>query len=231
MSLHPGLFKDLHAGEPCLVLGNGPSLDQVDFSKVKMHTIGIHRSWKKVVSPYHVILRQNRWWDEIEQSKWIPNVVWARGEPGWFNAKRDSYVVRVKGRTPVICLSSAGFGRFSFDLYQDGTWQHNAGLLAMEVAAYMGFDPIYLSGFDIEGGHFGNGNEDAAKESVKRLQYYLFKAAAQYIKRERPRLVIKNVNPNSRIAHLFDMAEFRELYGQEASSDPWERPEFRSARA
>lgn len=228
MSLGVEQFRDFHKGDPVLVLGNGPSLDTVDFTRVKIHTIGIHRSWTKIVSPYHVILRQNRWWDEIERGEWIPNVVWARAEPRWFDGRRDSFVVRVKGRTPVIHKAAAGFGRFSFDLYQDGTWQHNAGLLAIEVAAYMGFNPIYLVGFDIEGGHFGGG-DDEAKDNVKTLQVNLFRAGAVYIARERPNLRIANLNPASRIADVFDLAGLGEVYGHEAGSHPWERAQLRPA--
>ena len=49
-------YKDKHKGEKCVVMGNGPSLDMLDFTEVTCHTVGMNRGWRKLVSDYHCLM-------------------------------------------------------------------------------------------------------------------------------------------------------------------------------
>lgn len=133
-----GSFRNAHRNEPVLILGNGPSLCTVNFERLKVETIGIHRSWKKWLSPYHIIGQHHSYFDELRNGEWKPpGIIFTRGlqGAGWSNVCKLKFL----GIKPYLV---------SLDL-EKGTHTTFVGQLAIEIAIWMGYDPIYLIGYDL----------------------------------------------------------------------------------
>jgi hypothetical protein len=203
-------YRDRHGGEPVILLGNGPSLNDLDASKLKMTAISMHRSWRKMICPYHMILRQPRYWHEINEGVWKPRTVWTLGgNPCWQRDHQHDDTVYVRKRETVMRKGLKGWGEVTLDLMK-GTSINNVGLFSIEAAAFMGFNPIHLIGYDLYGGHFNDDEEPS--ERTRTLQVELFAEAARRIKREAPNLVILNCNLDSMVPG-FPLVSLDAAYG------------------
>lgn len=131
-------FVGIHEEEPVLLLGNGPSLNLLDAGRVKMTTIGIHRSWFVLHSKYHIILRS------------IPRY------PSWRNHWEDYKSLEQK---PEVVFTSdprdPGVACQNLIVVPMEKNSFNAGLLALRIALLMKFNPIYLIGYDM---NYNEGN-------------------------------------------------------------------------
>ena len=138
-------FKDIHKGKSCFIVGTGPSLNNVDISKLNNKlTLGMSRTI------LHPTLQLNYYCSESERTiqqthydlwkyncdaKFVPvrytgydlgkNVVWVNF-PHWY----------------------PGFPKFSFDCAEIVYWGCNVLYMALQLAVYMGFNPLYLVGID-----------------------------------------------------------------------------------
>ena len=74
----------------------------------------------------------------------------------------------------------------------------HCGTFALEIAVWMGFNPIYLLGLDMILGenHFYD-NGPGSPEKVRKKQWFLWDTCAEQIKQQRPGIKIYNANPNS----------------------------------
>jgi hypothetical protein len=136
-------FKDLHTGEPVCIMANGASILDHDLSRVSCKTIGTNRSWELLWPTYHVIVdsRQETGHDETYRKLASEGRLFVSGEC----FKRGHKI-------------SFGGGSFSRDLSEgvvislDGIG--SVAYVALQIAAYMGFRPIYFLGLDLGGPHF-----------------------------------------------------------------------------
>lgn len=150
---HLAEFKDIHKGERCFILGNGPSLNLIDISKIKDEiTFGSNRVYKAFSEwGFHT-----KYWgmidelfisqigDEALQS--IPDDVFK------FMPFKDLYFLdwrSYKNIIPCNFLSTDAsqdlqFSVDPFALYEGGTVTY----LLIQIAAIMGCNPIYLLGVD-----------------------------------------------------------------------------------
>ncbi len=198
-------FKDIDKDKPVLLLGNGPSLHELGMAPhVKIPTIGIHRSWFALPSKYHIILRNvprykewgNHWDDFIEiLPSERPEVIFTSDSRKPKVDFQNLIVVPVKQNS------------FSFDLTQ-GSSAFNAGLLALEVAVWLGHNPIYLIGYDMNHNERNFMGGKSAPDESKGKQITLMENAAVKLKDKRD---IFNCSSTSRLT-CFPKADVTKLF-------------------
>lgn len=121
-----------------VLLGNGPSLDLFDPADCPYDTIGINRSWRKVVSPLHVMLASPAYWNEILQGRWQPRTLVT-----WSNRERwDFWSERLGWKIPQGIKTT--------------------GEKAIEVALALDYEELFLIGYDCneQEGHFKTGDTE-----------------------------------------------------------------------
>ncbi|MCB0177880.1 MAG: DUF115 domain-containing protein [Anaerolineae bacterium] len=137
-------FKNKHQGKRCFIIGNGPSLNRTDLSKISgEYTFGLNRiyllfdkinfvpSYYICTNPY--VIEQS--WTEIEKIA-VPKFL-GRAGMKYFAGKDD-----------VFFLRSLSHPRFSYNPAR-GVWEGaTVTFVAMQVAYYMGFREIVLLGVD-----------------------------------------------------------------------------------
>jgi hypothetical protein len=156
-------FKERHAGIPVALLANGATLAQHDLSRLPCSTIGMNRSYDLHWSYYHVCLEKAH----------------ADRDPVTYAAMARDGRLFVAGEWPmghVMPILSEKVTRFSRDLEQGVVTQigdiGSVAFVAVQVAAYLGFRPLYFLGLDLGGDHF-HGDWPASKKVDR--QRYLFR--------------------------------------------------------
>ena len=135
-----GAFRGWNAGEPILILGNGPSLLTYDLGQWRGLSLGTNRSHRVHQSTYHMALEQ-------------------KYEAGLMKLKCPVFVAGTGWRVGYECpILSATVTTFSRDMEHGvvigkGT-VGSVVFAAIQLAAYMGASPIYLVGVDLAGPHF-----------------------------------------------------------------------------
>lgn len=140
-------WKGIHSG-PCVVMGNGPSLnDHGDMDSWALPpVIGTNSSWIVRDPEYHVLLDRAQWAREIPTDPQVFDIMARKGA-----------LFTVGG--PGYSLTPWHDGAFSWDITQgvrEG-WPDTGGsvvLVALQLAAYMGFTKVFLLGCDLIGGKF-----------------------------------------------------------------------------
>lgn len=202
-------FKDKHVGEPVALLCNGPSLLRYDLSTLPCKAIGMHGSWRLLQTEYHVILIHKPYFEEIAQGLCRPKIVFVRDfygkfvdTPGYYDDKRGWHPCCYHRDTVVIPRAPGRQNAsFSFRLDEGNNIVH-CGLLALEIAVWMGFNPIYLLGLDLIAGegHFYDPPGTKCPTEVKRqIQIDLWQHSAERIKNARPRIEVYNANRQSAV--------------------------------
>lgn len=143
-------LRGAHAGQRCFVMGNGPSL--------MSHDLGLLSSEVTIGSNGHYLI-----WDQIE---WKPTYYTV--EDRLTAEDRGSALRDLTGPTFVFALDLAGllgpptptalyvnmprfytrFPRFSSDLSRRAYFGGTVSYFSIQLAAYLGCDPIYLIGCD-----------------------------------------------------------------------------------
>ncbi|MBQ9832142.1 MAG: DUF115 domain-containing protein [Clostridia bacterium] len=147
-------FKDIHKGERCFIIGNGPSLKAEDLETLKAHnevTFGMNRiykifnetSWRPTYYCCEDVLIIKEKQAEINaiesKAKFIPvNLKWFEGvnvdgaKYFWLNYDREKDYLH----------------SFSTDIAKQIDCRGTVTFSCMQIAAYMGFRKIYLIGVD-----------------------------------------------------------------------------------
>lgn len=158
-------FKDIHKGERCFILGNGPSLNNVDFSLLQdeqvftVNSLMQHSDFDRLKSNYHLWmdfngfgLRKELGTDPtvffqqmrlLEKQKdivfFVPAIAEEVIKREGIDKKIDvHYISTVLSRKKI---DSIDISKFSIQFYTVVQY-------AIEVAIYMGFSEIYLLGCD-----------------------------------------------------------------------------------
>lgn len=195
-----GNYKGIHSG-PVVLLANGETLlDHVrDLPRIACPVIGLNQSWQVYPAPlYHVTLDYSHYkldpavFDGLKAQ----NKLFTMGQ-------RWTGTVRIP-----ICSDDAVF--WCWDLEKDGAkigWQSvgSVAFVTLQLAVYMGFDPIYFVGLDLGGEHF---HKRWKTNSHLHQQDMLFRMAA---KRLDGKVKVLNAgSPNSRCT-AFPLCGFDEL--------------------
>ncbi len=150
-------FKDLHRGEDCFIIGNGPSLNKMDLKPLKYyHTFGLNKiflMFQKVDLnlSYHVAV--NRF--VIEQSAYEFEAFTC---PSFlsFRAARD----KVRHLEHIYFIETGGVPfMFQEDIKRKLFEGYTVTFVALQIAYYMGFQTCYLIGVDHSFKTSGNPNE------------------------------------------------------------------------
>jgi len=148
-------FKDIHRGESCFIIGNGPSLTADDLNKIK-----------KLVS-----FSSNRINLFLEETKWKPHYYTIIDPPMTTNFFDEVYNMKKKQMFIVVLDNSFnalkkhfskdciflrryfeheknGLPKFSEDLSKKTHTSGTVTYVNIQLATYMGFKKIYLIGVD-----------------------------------------------------------------------------------
>jgi hypothetical protein len=192
-----GKLKNTQTG-PIFLIGNGESVAEYALERIPyVRRMGINRAWKLVDCKYHVLMYDTAFLQDatLYQPEWIFCPCDAAEIPG------DT---RAALKNNVVCIERK-FGLESLDLVKGWKPSH-AGLLAIQVAWYMGFNPINLIGFDGYGKHFEDYyiNPLADHERHKKeLQEFKVK-----LEKEDPNVVVVNTNKHNHY-EVFNYMSYR----------------------
>lgn len=186
-------FKGVHSGKVALLF-NGPSLAKHDLFRIKVPIIGMNRTYVghkgyEGPDPDYLCAIDDVWIHEKDVAK-HPRLI----NGSVVKTDLGYRVTRSFRATP-----------FSFDLAHDGyvpLIPGTTGFLALQLAAYMGFEEIYCLGLDLGGSHFDNSTGSAHYKWMNRH----FSRMAPVIK-ERGFKVFTCGNPDSHCT-AFDHAPF-----------------------
>ena len=170
----------------------------------------MHRSWRALRTDYHIILIHKEYFQDIAPGVWQPGTIFVQNhyrefiedDPRWKDS-RAWHPLQYHQQTVLVPRSVRDkmSGAISFDLVEVGSHVIHCGLFALEVAMWMGFNPIYLLGVDLHHGegHFYKEEEDyhCPKDPKRDIRVWLWEEAARHIGNKRPKLKIYNANYRS----------------------------------
>ena len=137
-------LRDRHRGERCFVLGNGPSLARTDLRRLASErTFGLNRIYLKFgelgfATTYHVCVNTL----VIEQ---CAREIEALPCPKFIGWDARSHIRFTDDMVFVRALGQPGF----YDDPTDGLWEGSTvTYVAIQLAFFMGFDPVILIGVD-----------------------------------------------------------------------------------
>ncbi len=149
-------FKNMHKGERCVIIGNGPSLNEVDLRKLKdEYTIGVNGIFYAAERmgfdlSYYLVEDTAVMADNVEAirnykagHKFFPSIY--RNQIG--EAPNVTYFMMNRGfyapSSPAYCIP-----RFSTDPTQRMYSGQSVTIINLQVAYYMGFSEVVLIGMD-----------------------------------------------------------------------------------
>jgi len=163
-------FKDIHKGERCFIIGNGPSINQQDLTKlsddIKFATNNflLHKSLKKINLNYFCVSDPLHW----------KNGQFPRSWQSLFNELNNCVIFLEKSskstymRTPELTYLDTYFlnldltkqvfrGDFSSEVHKYTCWGRTVIIdFCLPLAFYFGFKEIYLLGCDCTYNYKGN---------------------------------------------------------------------------
>jgi len=185
-------FRGTQSG-PVALLGNGPSLSGWDLSALaeRMPLFGINRSWKIIETPWRCYVDEYHHEDIRLGRAPAPEIAFTVRDPNRLELPCLTVEVPwtpITQETPKRRFCGAELDRGSFGPF--------AGYFALEIARWMGFNPIYLLGYDGDGGHFDEPGFHRP-EFETRTWNELFREARTCLDRDGVRVV--NCSPSSAI--------------------------------
>lgn len=151
-----GDFRGRLAGQPVVILGNGPSLLHHDLAAWKGATIGTNRSHRVHASTYHVAA-ERRYEAELSALKcpvFVAGMGWQNFmEVPILDARVTSFSRDIE-QGVVVCKGTVGSVLFA----------------ALQIASWLGARPIYLVGVDLAGPHFDD--SPASKELIRQNELF-----------------------------------------------------------
>ena len=149
-------YAGLHKGERCFIIGNGPSLNKIDLTKLKNEfTFGVNSIFLKkselvpkyyVVEDYHVA-HDNA--DAIEElkgpAKFIP-----RNYKHWIKPGDDINYYNMNTGYYQEYSPNYKIPRFSMDFSKRAYCGQSVTMICLQLAFYMGFETVYLIGMDFD---------------------------------------------------------------------------------
>ena len=152
------LFKDLHKGQRCFIIGNGPSLNRTDLSKLKNEvTFGVNSIFLMTdlngfiptyysVCDSHVIAENvDRILDYPVQHKFFPSIYRKYIPPN--KRTNVSFFMMNRGYNEVTSPNYS-IPRFSADISERVFDGQTITYMNLQMAYYMGFSEVYLIGVD-----------------------------------------------------------------------------------
>jgi len=163
MYIEPTYFKGMESG-PVAILGNGPSLNNWDLTKLTCPTIGINLSSDRIESEYWVTVARDRA-DDVQVGKITAKkaVITQRTECITENIPQvvipvsmplpDNYGMYGEKHSRDYQPSDNGVNLFQYDLTLPMR-KTFGGMLAVQSALFLGYTELYLIGIDGGTHHF-----------------------------------------------------------------------------
>jgi len=133
-------FRNKHRGERCYILGNGPSLNEVDLGSLDGTTFGTNRIYLAGFVPdYYTCVNPlvlDQFWEEIREYISTPKFL-----PAGLDFPDYGDVVEID--------TSLNFPHFEEYPEKSPMWEgHTVTYVALQLAFYMGFEEVILLGVD-----------------------------------------------------------------------------------
>lgn len=192
-------WKDINKGEPVAIIGNGPSAKTQKLKKITCKTIGLNQAWRLGEWTYYCIGDQQQFVTYEKERGSIEQL-----DPLFCtHASARRHGTKIIGRTSDIKY-------FSWDLAKDGVFLNNTiCAFGIQLAVYMGHNPIYLVGVDATGPHFyGGAPIPESKFGNQRETYGLF---AGILRCMRPDIEVINLNLVSAV-RVFPKRRFEAIF-------------------
>lgn len=211
------------AGRPCYIIGGGPSLEQhLDWLIPRLKgqlTIGINRAYEQFdptiifgMDPKFIRWLQMGKYGELALKRWKES----QAHKVWLL----TYKTRVADDVYILkCIGGYTLARQAFPFRMEEGIGHgkNSGYAALNLAACLGANPIYLLGYDMkkEGDktHWHDGHPEAMPEHVPETYKKQFFPASKELAKKNIRVI--NLNPKSGLA-CFQRAELSTAFASEA---------------
>ncbi len=140
-------YKDIHKGETCVIIGNGPSLNKMDLAPLaNVHTFGLNKIYLmfervKLNLSYLVSVQEH----VIEQSV----AEFEKMSFPMFLSYKKAKVHHFKNPNINYILTGAVKGKdFQTDITEKVLEGATVTYVAMQIAYYMGFEKVFLIGVD-----------------------------------------------------------------------------------
>ncbi len=143
-----------HKGEEVCLLGNGPSLQKFNLKELSMTKtlFGINKSWTAIETSYHT----STTWRQLKSAGKKFDTFFCTEHMFNVSTARNFDTIKLIPIKPAKRNTAHGY--FSSNMLL-GYHSIFAGQMAIELALWMGFNPIWLLGFDAhneEGHHYDN---------------------------------------------------------------------------
>ena len=154
-------YRNIHAGEPICIIANGPSVLQLAWEwalfmygcrEPMIHTMGLNRAWQMMRCDYYVMGDAGQFATFIRERGDL-----AQLDP-LFTLDSNPALSLHKHAIRIPELHSK-HRRISFDLTVGVYPNNTVTAFGIQLALWMGCDPIYIAGLDCKGAHFWGGSD------------------------------------------------------------------------
>jgi len=154
-------YRNIHLGEDCFIIGNGPSLNEMDLTKLNgYHVFGLNKIFlllDKVDLSLDYLVSVNK--HVIEQS--IDQFI-ALPIPKFFAYYPD--IIPENEHINLLFTNRPGFMGFHADITKGIYEGYTVTYIAMQLAYFMGFKQVFLIGVDHNFKQQGKANEEQKME-------------------------------------------------------------------
>ncbi len=131
--INPREFRGLHQGKRLFILSSGPSLGELDLTRLRRRLVmGLNRSFLAYPEPHYHCVMDQRLFEEFGKELSVAR-----------------FLFTLADRPLGIPLRLLGGEGFSDDLENGIYTGYTISYFALQVAAYMGFSEIYYLGLDL----------------------------------------------------------------------------------
>ncbi len=164
-------FQNVHSGERCFIIGNGPSLKQMNLSVLRdEYSFGLNRIYLLLdhldfIPPYYVCINElvlEQFSDEIQAYDSPKFLNWNR-RMLFDNADSDTHFVKIR-----LALSDG----FSKDIRKPISSGGTVTFAAMQIAYFMGFQTVVLIGVDHSYSSGGIPNRTVVRSEDQDLDHF-----------------------------------------------------------
>lgn len=153
-------FKDIHKGQRCFIIGNGPSLNQTNLSLIKDEIIfGVNTLYAGltkfgITCDYYAVSDGIMWRNHIEDILGVDTTLFLGGVAGREYIGDFRFFRKFKRNKPIV-VQRLGQIQDSSCFSRDISRGHYEGTtviidMCLQVAYYMGFKEVYLLGCDCD---------------------------------------------------------------------------------
>lgn len=139
-------FKNIHSGESCFIMGNGPSLNKIDLNLLKgCYNFGLNKIYlifdkANLDLSYHVAVNRLVIEQSISEFRALPC-------PSFLSYRAAHNLINTNDNQ-IYFIATGGPYTFSRDITSPIREGYTVTYVALQIAYYMGFQNVYLIGVD-----------------------------------------------------------------------------------